>query len=372
MMKMGRLFWKFFFFFWLAQVVTAVLVGTMIWSLRPAHPEDLPPPPFPHQHAPPHGPRGAPPFPPPPPPHKMLLLPIAVGGGVSLLFAWLLASYVARPIRGLRAAFDSEARGDLGTRIGSTMGGRNDELADLGNDFDRMAERLQHLVNGQRRLLHDVSHELRSPLARLHAATGLLQQQPERAAEFIERIQRDTTRIDRLVGELLTLARLDSGIENFNREEFNLHDLIDEIAKDAQFEAEARQCTLSLSFPAMLPVIGDVELLRRAIENVLRNALRHAPTESSVRVKATVNDGHATVQIIDAGTGVSEEDVASIFEPFFRAANSKPFEGYGLGLAITQQVIKLHGGIVTAENMAGGGFVVSLTLPLSATSDSLP
>jgi two-component system OmpR family sensor kinase len=362
---MGRLFWKFFFFFWLAQVATAILVGAMIWSLRPAHLNEQPPPPFPHQPQPPNDLNRLPHSPPPPPPpHRMLLLPVGVGGGVSLLFAWLLASYVARPIRGLRAAFDSEARGDLGTRIGSAMGNRNDELADLGSDFDRMAERLQDLVNGQRRLLHDVSHELRSPLARLHAATGLLQQQPDRAPEFIDRIQRDTSRIDRLVGELLTLARLDSGIESISKEKFDLHDLIDEIGEDAQLEAEARQCTLSQSLPGALPVHGDVELLRRALENVLRNALRHAPAGSTVQVIANSSGGNVTVQIVDAGPGISNKDIESIFEPFFRAPNAKPFDGYGLGLTITRRVIKLHGGTVTAENREGGGFIVSLTLPL--------
>jgi len=190
---MGRLFWKFFFIFWLAQVVTTVGVGVAVWLAHPAFgpgsgafdggapppsalngadrlPLPLPPPPAGES-----GPRHLPPP----------VIPFLAGSIVSLLFAVLLAWYFARPIRSLRAAFESVAGGKLETRIGTSMGRRNDELADLGKDFDHMASRLQNLLEAQRRLLHDVSHELRSPLARLQAAADLMRQQPERGAEFI-------------------------------------------------------------------------------------------------------------------------------------------------------------------------------------------
>ena len=228
---MGRLFWKFFFVFWLAQVVTSLGVGIAIWALRAEEQHKLRPvreceqplgqPPFSFTgwrqgyavstgagygdstaHPPGHI------FPP--------LMPIVAGSMVSLFFAAWLAWYFSRPIRNLRTAFDAVANGKLDTRIGSSMGGRHDELSDLGQDFDRMASRLQGLMDAQRRLLHDVSHELRSPLARLQVATDLIQQQPERAAEFISRLERDTGRIDALVGELLMLARLDSGMAGKN------------------------------------------------------------------------------------------------------------------------------------------------------------
>lgn len=365
-MKLGRLFWKFFIVFWLAQLVTSIGVGVMISALRPPHPGHWPPPP-------PHEIRQSqeqmlPPGPPPPPPrHHLLppLLPILAGGVVSLVFAWRLAGYFARPIRSLRSAFEAEASGQLDTRVGAAMGRRKDELADLGTDFDRMAERLQKLVDGQRRLLHDVSHELRSPLARLQAATDLMRQQPERAPEFIERIQRDTRRIDFLVGELLTLARLDAGTENIVLERFDLAQLIEEVSEDARFEAETHGCRLDLDLTAAFPVDGNVDLLRRALDNVLRNAVRHTPSASSVKVAARNDNGYASVSVTDAGGGVDEADLDTIFEPFYRAANAKPFEGYGLGLAIARQVLRLHGGTINAENCPGEGFVVTLRLPLA-------
>lgn len=213
---MGHLFWKFFLFFWLAQVVTSAGVGITVWlehsgdrsgDRSGARFFDGGPPPAPEF-------RGADRSLPPPslshPPPS--LVPILAGSLASLFFAAFLAWYFARPIRSLRAAFESVADGKLETRIGASMGHRNDELADLGKNFDHMAGRLQNLIETQRRMLHDVSHELRSPLARLQAAADLMQQQPERGAEFAERIQRDTARMDTLIGELLTLARLDAGM----------------------------------------------------------------------------------------------------------------------------------------------------------------
>lgn len=366
-MKLGRLFWKFFLVFWLAQLVTSIGVGVMISALRPPHPGHRPPPP-PHE-AKQSLDQMLPPGPPPPPRHHLLppLLPILAGGVVSLIFAWRLAGYFARPIRTLRGAFEAEASGQLDTRVGAAMGKRKDELADLGTDFDRMAERLQKLVDGQRRLLHDVSHELRSPLARLQAAADLMRQQPERAPEFIERIQRDTSRIDVLVGELLTLARLDGGTDNITLERFDLAQLIEDVCEDARFDAETHGCRLELNLdlPAVFPVDGNVDLLRRALDNVLRNAVRHAPSASTVKVAARNDNGCVCVSVLDAGGGVDDADLDAIFEPFYRAANARPFDGYGLGLAIARQVLRLHRGTINAENRAGEGFVVTLRLPIA-------
>lgn len=366
-MKRGRLFWKFFFFFWLAQLATIIGVGVMIWAHRHQYPDDHPPPmPF-HELRPQPGGMAAPhPYRRPPPPPNGIrppVMPIVAGSLVSLVFAWLLAWYFAKPIRTLRTAFDAEANGKLDTRVGATMRQRRDELSDLGDDFDRMAEQLQKLVEGQRRLLHDVSHELRSPLARLQAATDLLRQQPERAQEFIERIRRDTNRIDSLVGELLTLSRLDAGTEELLRERFKLVDLLEDVAEDARFEAASKDCRIVVEAMDEMTAEGDIELLRRALENVVRNAVRHAPVKSVVTIAGGEEASGIVIRISDAGSGVDESDLETIFEPFHRAPNAKPFEGYGLGLAITRQVMKLHGGSVTAENVSEGGFVVTLRMP---------
>ena len=222
------------------------------------------------------------PFPPAPPalsPGHIFppLMPIVAGSMVSLIFAAWLAWYFSRPIRNLRTAFDAVANGKLDTRIGSSMGGRHDELSDLGQDFDRMASRLQGLMEAQRRLLHDVSHELRSPLARLQVATDLIQQQPERAAEFISRLESDTGRIDALVGELLMLARLDSGMTGRMDQIVALHEMLDHIASDANFEAASKQCTVQADVPENIQIKGNQELLFRAFENVVRNAVHYSP-----------------------------------------------------------------------------------------------
>lgn len=290
-------------------------------------------------------------------------MPIIAGSVVSLLFAALLAWYFARPIRSLRDAFDEVASGKLDTRISTEMNTRRDELADLGGEFDRMAGRLQSLLEGQRRLFHDVSHELRSPLARLQAAADLMRQQPERAGEFVERIERDVARMDHLVGELLTLARLDAGMGDAPQERIDLTELVGEIVDDALIEAEARGCRISIAPAGNLVVMGNHDLLRRAIENVLRNALRHSPAGGEVAIALQVAGDAAKIAIADTGGGVATSDLDAIFEPFFRAAGADAFAGYGLGLAITRQVMRAHGGTAVAENRSDGGLRVTLSLP---------
>jgi len=376
---MGRLFWKFFLVFWLAQVVTSLGVGVAIWALRPNQFEAGPPAPPPF--APPPGIDGHPPPPPhgdsplrhghPSPPRPFLppLMPLLAGSVVSLIFAALLAWYFARPIRGLRTAFEALAGGRLETRIGRSMGRRRDELADLGADFDRMADRLQTLMDGQRRLLHDVSHELRSPLARLQAAADLMRQQPERAAEMLERIERDTGRMDRLVGELLTLARLDAGVGDDRMESLDLDELVAEIAEDVGVEAEAQGVGVQLALGAASKVRGDADLLRRALENVLRNAVKHSLWGGSVEVCSRVDADVCCIDVADRGPGVADAELASIFEPFYRGVGAAHRgEGYGLGLTITLRVLKRHGGSVWAENLREGGFAVHMRLPLSPQS----
>lgn len=358
---MGRLFWKFFLFLWLAQVVTSMGVGLTIWLAHP-HRDWPPSPPPTYGHRPPPAAGQQP----PPPPLRGLVIPIVAASLVSLVFAALLAWYFARPIRTLRTAFADVAAGRLQTRIGTAMEKRNDELSNLGGDFDRMTERLQSALDGQRRLFHDVSHELRSPLARLQAVADLMRQQPERAGELIARIERDTTRMDRLVGELLMLARLDVGMAEAPQERIGLAELIGEITDDARLEAETRGCRISATLANGLAVRGNRGLLQRAIENVLRNALRHSPVDGEVVVALNVVGDAARISVADEGSGVAASDLDAIFEPFFRAGDADVFAGYGLGLAITRQVMRVHGGTAEAQNRPEGGLVVTLMLPLVA------
>lgn len=368
-MAPGRLFWKFFLAFWLAQVVTALGVGALLWLHHPERPPDGPPPGW---SRPAEGPPGGRPPPPPMQPRFPPLLPILSGSIVSLGFAWLLAWYFSRPIRTLRRAFDRVAAGQLDTRVGPEMGERRDELAGLGADFDRMAERLQDLVGSQRRLLHDVSHEVRSPLARMQAVADLMQQQPDRAAEWIDRMRRDTGRIDRLVGELLTLSRLDGGLQPLHVERFDMGTFLRNLAAEATVEAAAKHCTVETRIESSSPVDADPELLRRAVENVLRNAVRHTPDGTTVILHATRDADRWTLCVQDEGPGVPDQELAAIFEPFHRAPDARPAEGYGLGLAIARQVMKRHGGHIHAENRPGRGLRVFLNLPVAAAEPAGP
>ena len=290
--------------------------------------------------------------------------------------ALLLAWYVAKPIRSLREAFDAAAAGDLERRIAGRVGTRNDELADLGRDFDRMASRLQTSMEGQRRLLHDVSHEMRSPLARLQAAVGILRQQPEQAAAMIARIEDETARIDQLVGELLTLSRLEAGEWVSEEEEVDLHELIAEVVRDANFETQAQGRQVIWEERASALIRGRPELLHSAIENLVRNALKHAPESRRVWVETTVEPqpSRYRIRVLDEGSGVAEHELPNLFAPFFRGNGSHPGnDGYGLGLAIARRSVEAHGGTIRAANRPGGGLCVEIVLPLPGSlSGRLP
>jgi two-component system OmpR family sensor kinase len=358
---MGRLFWKFFFFIWLAQLAGVLGTGIVFWLDRQALEqgfEPRPPPGFRPPAA--HGV--------PPPPwlglHQPPLHRIAGGLLASLLCAAGLAWYVAKPIRQLREAFEAAAEGNLEVKIGERMGKRKDELADLGHDFDRMTGHLRALMDGQRRLLHDVSHELRSPLARLQAAIGLARQQPARLEDSLQRIEREGERMNRLVGELLTLSRLEAGF-GAPLERVDLGELIGDLVEDARYEALGRSITVNCQNPPNFMVRANGELLHRAIENVVRNALRYSPAGGMVSVMlSSLGGGVCQIEISDQGPGVPSDELENIFTPFFRAAGQG--EGYGLGLAIARRVLAAIDGKIYAENGVDRGLRVVMKLPTAA------
>lgn len=377
---MGRLFWKFFIFIWLAQMAAVLGTGALFWVERQQFEERLagegrmppgafqpdfgerPPPALVQGEAP------RPPRPPPPGsrPHRgtpLPLLPMLVGLLASLLCAAGLAWYIAKPIRHLRQAFDAAAEGNLEVRVRPRMGGRRDELADLGNDFDRMTERLQALMAGQKRLLHDVSHEMRSPLARLQAAIGLARQQPARMADSLRRIEREGERINGLVGELLTLSRLEAGVAG-PLEDVDMGELLADIVEDARFEGAAKQVSIVYAPGEMAEIRANPELLHRAIENVVRNALRFSPADGVIHIAAgRAESGRFRISIGDDGPGVPESQLDNIFKPFFRADGQSAAGGYGLGLAIARRVIAAVDGKIEAKNKVGGGLTVEMDLP---------
>ena len=292
-------------------------------------------------------------------------VPLAAATLASLLFSVLLAWYFSRPIRALRQAFDAAAHGDLAPRFADASGKSGTELNDLGRDFDRMTARLRSLIDGQTRLLHDVSHELRSPLARLQAAIGLAHQQPEKWSASMERIERESVRMDKLVGELLTLARLEAGAIKASQEEISMAELLDQIADDARYEAASQQRTVVQEGDADVLVTGQADLLGRAIENVVRNAIKHSPEggEVQLQLRTQPDARQLCIRVLDRGPGVSQTDLETIFQPFFRSSNAGT-EGHGLGLAIAQHVIEAHGGSIKATNRAGGGLCVEMMLPV--------
>lgn len=369
---MGRLFWKFFAFIWLAQFAAVVGTGALFWIARypfsaPAAvdrsmPYPRPPPQDFADHRPPPGslrPDGLRPG------TSLPLLPMATGLLASLLCAAGLAWYFAKPIRQLRTAFDAAAHGNLAVRVSPGMGGRRDELADLGTGFDRMVAQLQSTIEGQQRLLHDVSHEMRSPLARLQAAIGLARQQPARIDDFLQRIEREGNRMDQLIGELLTLSRFEAGVTGA-QEYVDIGELLAHIAEDARFEGIARQISIDFSHAPSAEVRANPELLHRAIENVVRNAISHSPEGGMVRIAMKCRDANVLcITIADQGQGVPEGELEAIFQPFFRGEASLLGGGHGLGLAIARRAIIAAGGRIGARKAAGNGLAVDIELPLA-------
>ena len=285
---------------------------------------------------------------------------------VSTIVCFLLARYLSDPIRHLRAATRSIAAGNLGVRVASLMGSRRDELGMLALDFDLMAERLRALLASHRELLRDVSHELRSPLARLQIALGLARRPNANLEQEFDRIEQETARLDELIGEILSLSRLDDPARAQVMEPVNLEELIETQVDNARVESEPRSIHVLIRAMAPLSIQGDRELLYRAVENVLRNAVRFSPDGGMVEVAVERALEQALIRIRDHGPGVPNDLLARIFEPFFSVASARDREssGYGIGLAITARVAALHGGSVTAKNAEGGGLMVEIALPL--------
>jgi len=295
---------------------------------------------------------------------------ILIGIVSSGLVCYLLARYLTSPIVRLRAATQKLAAGDLTARAGESPSHRHDEIAELVRDFDRMAERIENLLTAQQRLLTDISHELRSPLARLNVALELARQRSGPAADSaLERIQREASRLNDLIQELLTIARLEGSKAAVPHSLLHIEQIIEEIAKDAEFEAQSRDCRVEVSVTDDCVVNGNIGLLRSAIENVVRNALRYTEPHTDVEISLEAGSGplgaEAVVRVRDSGPGVPEDALDKIFRPFYRIddARGRHTGGVGLGLAITERTVRLHGGSVKATNRPQGGLTVELRLP---------
>jgi two-component system sensor histidine kinase CpxA len=297
------------------------------------------------------------------------------------LVCYFLARYLTFPVVRLRRATQKLAAGDLTARAGSAGIRGRDEMTQLVRDFDAMAERLENLVKAQARLLNDISHELRSPLARLNVALALARPRtgPE-AQSALERIDLEANRLNELIGRLLTIARLENGDEPMRKILIHLGDMVREITQDAAFEAQHRQCRVVCDMADDCLVSGEIRLLHSAIENVVRNATRYTQEDTEVQVRLERVDGprggEAVIRVTDCGPGVPEEALDKLFRPFYRIddARGRQTGGVGLGLAITERAVRLHGGTVRAANRPQGGLMVEIRLPLitAESADILP
>jgi signal transduction histidine kinase len=293
---------------------------------------------------------------------------------VSAVTCFFLARYLVAPVDELRRATRQIAAGNLDVRVSGKLRGRHDELGLLASDLDMMSERVRHLLESKQQLLRDVSHELRSPLARLQLALSLARRQEDSGVErHLARIACEADRLEELIGRTLRLARLERPAQALERAPLDISELLTNIVADVGIEADAQGCTVTLSTERSLPVNGDSELVRSALENVIRNAVRYSssvgPPASNVAIEAHRSDAERIEVVVrDCGPGVPEKDLELIFEPFYRvdAARNRAVGGDGLGLAIAARAVAIHGGTIQARNLDRGGLAVHLDFPASS------
>jgi len=301
-----------------------------------------------------------------------LLVVLVIGG----IFCYWLARYLTTPVLKLRTTTNELAEGNLGARVATNLVKRRDEVGQLGRDFNVMAERLESMVKAQQRLLGDISHELRSPLARLGVALGLARQRSGAEANgALDRIERESDNLNEMISQLLTLTRLESGTDSRKRTDVNLAALVREVADDADFEARSVNRSVQVVSTDDCSINGVEELLRSAVENVVRNAVRYTPEGTAVEVALRKQNGgsnnFAVISVRDRGKGVPEDALERIFRPFYRTEDARDRQsggGTGLGLAITERAVRMHGGSVQAVNAADGGLSVEMRLSLNGVN----
>ena len=307
-------------------------------------------------------------------PLQWLLLALAVTLSTSLL----LARSITRPVLALQQTTEALAAGALATRVPAVARARTDEIGRLARSLDSMAERLGSLLRGQQQLLRDVSHEVRSPLARIRLASGLLAQRDPASAAAVTRIDDEVARLDDLIDKILDVSRLESGAVDWHWEPLDLRALTEHVVADAAFEAAHLGKTLTADIAeAPLPIEGDRHWVLAAIENVIRNALKHTPAGSRVSVRLQHSDGSALLRIADNGHGLAAAELPRVFEPFYRGAPSPRAAGAGLGLTIAARVVQGHGGRIAARNLhdpagAASGLEISLEWPLATSPRPQP
>jgi len=287
---------------------------------------------------------------------------------VALLTAFV-TWHITGPLRKLKQATDAFARGHLNTRLHNVAFRKNDEIGEVGLAFNHMAERISLLVSNQQRLFRDISHELRTPLARQQIALELLARKlPDTEHQSLNRIEREIERMNALIDQVLTLLRLEQSDQSPTTETYDLSELLLNLTQDAQFETQSKH-QVHLEQPEKNQLTGQPELVSRAVENILRNAIRYTPDDGRVFLRVTADAKSVVIQIEDEGEGVPEDSLKHLFEPFYRveACRNQQSGGYGVGMAIAEQAIRAQSGSIQASNRATSGLRVIITLPKTPT-----
>ncbi len=286
----------------------------------------------------------------------------------ALIIVALLTAFVTwritNPLRKLKQATNSFARGNFDTRLPDLVGSRKDEIGELGLAFNHMAERIGLLVSNQQRLFRDISHELRTPLARQQIALELLARKlPDTEHQSLHRIEREIERMNALIDQVLTLLRLEQHGQSPTNETYDLSDILYTLSQDAQFEAQSKHRVI-LQQPENTLLNGQPELVFRAVENILRNAIRYTPDNGQIFLTVTTHKEVIVIRVEDEGEGVPEESLKHLFEPFYRveASRNQQSGGYGVGMAIAEQAIRAQGGTIEASNRPNGGLRVDISL----------
>ncbi len=300
-----------------------------------------------------------------------ILWTLKYGTILSAVICFLIAHYLSKPIERLRDATHQLARGNLDIRAGENLGNRRDEIADLVRDFDSMAGELRTQIQSERNLLSGVSHELRSPIARIRLALTLARAaDDDERSEMLDRIEQDTIQLDSMLEQILTVARLESGQHKPRFENLFLNEIVDDVLHDANFEAAATGATIAYQGDGDMQITGDAGLLRSAIENIVRNAVFYSGQGGKIEVRLSKEDTTALISVRDNGPGVPDNALPLLFKAFYRVDDSRGTTtgGMGLGLAIMRNAVLAHGGTVSAKNVAPHGLEVELRLPILPAS----
>ncbi len=380
---MGRLFWKLFAALFLALISTVITVGNIVqWELhqKHAHMQQTPsqtsslsassrsttslnsqkPPGYVHS------------------PSELNYVELLLNFPfwalmfclvTSTIFAGILAWSISHPIKLLLEHLKTAADGNLLVRVSPKITVSHDEFAELGAAFDLMALRLNSMIKSQSNMLHHVSHELRSPLARIQMAVGLVMQNPKKMQSSLQRVELEAVRMEKMIAELLEIFRLESGMQKLQKTDLDLKSLLSSIVGDVQFEKQDARIRLDMPDNLIL-IYGQLELLQRAIENVVRNAVKYGPVLGVVAIELQRSErtGEVIIEVQDQGSGVEQQELEQIFKPFIRGRSASQIDGHGIGLAMTKHIIEAHGGYVKASNLSPIGFMVRIHLPLTTSS----